>query len=84
MAINIIPQANHAPRSHKKWASEISRTIYRQTLVAHEKPYADFYLNPTLGYGANFNKKAALTRIEIGYQQTLELMARIKQNLAPV
>lgn len=84
LAVNIIPEAPLAERSSSKWASLISRTIYRQTLVANEKIYADFFLNPTLGYGVNFSKKDCIKRIEIGYKETLAIIPQIKQILAPV
>ncbi len=84
LAVNIIPGAQMADRSNSKWSSLISRTVYRQTLVAHEKPFADFYLNPTLGYTINYNKKDARKRIEIGYAETLQLISKLKQILAPV
>ena len=84
LAINVIPDASAANRSSKKWAGLISRTVYRQTLVAFEKPFADFYLNPILGYGINFSKSEALKRIEIGYRQTTAIIPRLKQILAPV
>ena len=81
LAVNVIPQAPLADRSSKKWADLISRTIYRQTLVANEKPFADFYLNPTLGYGVKFNKKDSIQRIEIGYQQTKAIIPQLQQIL---
>ena len=84
LAINVIPDASAANRSSKKWASLISRTVYRQTLVAFEKPSADFYLNPILGYGVNYSKRESLKRIEIGYRQTIAIIPRLKQILAPV
>lgn len=82
LAVNIIPQACHAPRADKKWASLISRTIYRQTLVANERVYADIYINPVLGYGAEFSKSAAKKRIEIGYQETLAIIPHLEKLLA--
>ena len=84
LAVNIIPGALLADRSSSKWSSLISRTVYRQTLVAHERPCADFYLNPTLGYTINYNKRDAAKRIEIGYAETLLLIPKLKQILAPV
>lgn len=84
LAVNIIPEAPLADRSSKKWAGLISRTIYRQTLVANEKPFADLYLNPTLGYGVKYNKKDSIQRIEIGYQETLAIIPKLRQFLASV
>lgn len=84
LAVNIIPNASQADRTSKKWADLISRTIYRQTLVENEKPYADILINPTLGYGVKFSRKDAAKRIEIGYQETLAIIPRLKQILAAV
>lgn len=84
LAVNVIPDASVANRSSKKWADLISRTIYRQTLVAFEKPFADLYLNPILGYGVKYSKSESLKRIEIGYRQTIAIIPRLKQILAPV
>lgn len=84
LAINIIPEAPLANRSSKKWAGLISRTVYRQSLVANEKPFADFYLNPTLGYGVKYSKNDSIQRIEIGYRQTLAIIPQLKQIMAPV
>lgn len=84
LAVNIIPDATRADRSSLKWASLISRTIYRQTLVNHERGYADFFLNPVLGYGVSFSKKDALKRIEIGYRETIAIIPKLKQFLAGV
>lgn len=82
LAVDIIPHADQAPRSDFKWASQISRTIYRQTLVDNEKMASDFYINPVLGYDATLNKKDSEKRIKIGYEQTLVLIPRIKKLLA--
>lgn len=84
LAVDIIPQAHDAPRNDLKWAKEISRTIYRQTLVANEKVDADLFLNPVLGYGVKFSKKDSEKRIELGYQQTRALIPKLKQILASV
>ena len=84
LAVNIIAQASHAPRASLRWASLISRTIYRQTLVANEKIYADYFLSPDLGYAIKFNKKDSEKRIEIGYRETLAIIPALKQNLASV
>lgn len=84
LAINIIPDATFANRSSLKWASLISRTIYRQTLISNERTYADIFLSPVLGYGVNFSKKDSLKRIEIGYLETLAIIPRLKQFLAGV
>lgn len=84
LAVNIIPGAPEADRSSLKWGGMISRTVYRQALVSCEKKYADFLINPTLGYGVNFSKKDALKRIDIGYKQTLVIIPQIKQFLATV
>ena len=84
LAINIIPEAPLANRASKKWADLISRTIYRQTLVANEKGCADIYLNPTLGYGVKFSKNESMQRIEIGYQQTKVIIPQLQQILALV
>lgn len=84
MAVNIIPTAQQALRESKNWASLISRTIYRQTLIANEKTYADFFLNPDTGYNIGFSKKAARERVELGYHQTLAIIPQLKQFMAPV
>ena len=84
LAVNVIPDASQAQRSSKKWGGLISRTVYRQSLVASERPYADFFLNPTLGYVTKFSKSEAIQRIEIGYRQTLAIIPQLKQILAPV
>lgn len=84
LAVNIIPEAPLANRSSKNWAGLISRTIYRQSLVANEKPYADFYLNPTVGYGVKYSKSDSIQRIETGYRQTVAIIPQLQQFLAPV
>lgn len=86
LAVNIISQAHHASRESIKWASLISRTIYRQTLVANEKSYADFFINPILdsflGLGMEFTGKTSKKRIDVGYHDTMAIMPQLKQILA--
>jgi NTE family protein len=84
LGVNIIARIDQAPRNHRKWARWITKDIYRRTIVDHEKSNADIYLDLDIGYFGGFGKSWAMHQIQVGHQETLKIIPKLKQLLDTV
>jgi NTE family protein len=81
LGVNIISQIHDAPRDHRNWSKWIAKDIYRRSLVDHEKPYADFFLDVNIGFCHRPIKTWAEKQIETGFVETLKICPALKKNL---
>ena len=84
MAVNLVAKPKYAPRNHWSWARWVARDTYRQSLVQHEKTYADFFIDPELSYFSGISKKECELRIQKGYEATEAIIPQLKQILVTV
>ena len=84
MAVNLVAKPKFAPRNHWSWARWVARDTYRQSLVEHEKPYADFFIDPELSYFSHISKKECELRIQKGFEATEAIIPQLKQILVTV
>jgi NTE family protein len=84
MAVNLVAKPKYAPRKHWSWARWVARDTYRQSLVEHEKDYADLFIDPELSYFSHISKKECELRIEKGYEATEAIIPQLKQFLVTV
>ncbi len=81
VGVNIIARTDQAPRNHRKWSRWVAKDMYRRSLVDHEKSAADIYMDIDIGYFGHIMGDWPSRQIEIGYQETLKIIPKLKQLL---
>jgi NTE family protein len=84
VGVNIIARIDQAPRNDRCWAKWVTKDIYRRSIVELEKQSADLYLDIDIGYKGSLFGSWPQQQIEIGYQQMLENIPKLRQLLASV
>ena len=82
IGINIIARTDQIPRQNRQWSLEITKNIYRHSLILHEKPAGDICLDIDIGYfGGILTDQWPRYQIQAGYQETLKIIPKLKQLL---
>ncbi len=81
MGVNIIPSVSSDLPEALGWSKRVAKNSYRSSLIEWERPFADLYLDIQMD-PIHWNiKHWGQKQIEIGYNQTVKMIPKLKQFL---